>query len=234
MADGDRRRIPDRTGGRLGRHLHHDPRNRDYPARGVLFKDDAPIVTRTWWRRGVFDQGDTSSCSPHSAAGQLRTSPLRLVSPERASLPSYDSEAEILDLYAAAQKIDPWKDERHDGTTSDAPLKILRDRGVIREWRWCFGLDDVLRTLSHHGPVGVGVNWHDDMSDPDALGFVKPTGEIIGGHEFELLAVHTVGTYVTAVNSWSAKWGQHGRFRIHWDDLDALLKDDGDAVTIVV
>lgn len=246
MADGDKQILEEfdseSGGGKLGRHIFHDPQNRAFPARGILFAEAAPIVPRVWWVRHLFDQGDTSRCTVETAAGMVFSSPNRLEL-DRANLERYDEEDERQELYLVSQRDhDPWPGGEPDylGTSSDAPAKELRARGHIREWRWCFGLDDVLRTLSVHGPVGIGTYWFEGMDEPigDAA-VLELMGQARGGHETLLYAVkpdddYDGGGYVDGVNSWGP-WGpRRGRFRLSWRTLEDLLEQDGDAWTIVL
>jgi hypothetical protein len=244
MADGDLRRIeqrPSAVAGELGRHLWHDPRNRSFPARGVVFAAEDPVVPRVHWRRVVFDQGGSSACTMFSAAGCLHTSPNRLRL-AKAGLLAYDSYDELVMGYLRAQAEDPWDGGEPDyyGSSTDAPFKILRAEGRIAEWRWCFGLEDVLCTLAYHGPVSIGTDWYSGMDEPrgrDAV--VEPVGNIRGGHAYEVYAVmpHAKwpgGGYVDCFQSWG-DWGpRHGRFRMSWEALGHLLDSQGEACTIVL
>lgn len=234
MSDGDLFFIEDTTGGRLGRTIvHHNPRNRAFPVRGMLFAADAPLRTKIHRRVGVFDQGHESSCTMQAAVGVLRTSPFagKLARSNRAA---YDTPLERYEAYKRAQRLDPWPGESYDGSSTDAPYKLFRDERRIREWRWCFGLDDVLRALSHYGPVSIGTNWHAGMEQTDGAGYVHPTGAILGGHAYELVGISVDSKSVLAVNSWGTAWGVNGRMRLTWDELDQLLKASGDACTVVL
>lgn len=240
MADSDLYYVDDLTDGLLGRNVvWHDPANRSYPVRGVLFAEDAPIHSKTWKQREVTNQGFTSSCTAHSAAGLVRWHPFHRMTPS-GTRKLYDTFDERVDLYEEAQRHDPWPGEDYEGSSTDAPFKVLRLRGHIKEWRWCFGLDDVLRTLTNHGPVGIGVNWTRDMMDTDANGFIHYTGGIIGGHAVKLLGIRivpgvTIGeSYVVGINSWGS-WGfrNSGRFKLLIAELKQLLIDNGEALTIV-
>lgn len=221
--------------GLLGRVRYHDPNNRSYPMRALMGE---AIVRRnvTWWRRGVFDQGNTSSCTAHAATGLLVTSPFRMSTASRPHLPAYDTFEERVELYRKAQTVDPWPGESYEGSSTDAPFKILRERGHIREWRWCFGVNDVLDTLSAYGPVAVGTNWYRTMFQADPItGRVTIEGSVAGGHAYQLIGISVRNKTVTAVNSWGEQFGVRGRFVLTWDQLGKLLEDDGgEACTVVL
>lgn len=246
MADGDKLIIPEQEsddgGGRLGRHVFHDPGNRAFAAVGAVVSDDQPVVPRVWWVRHLFDQGDSSGCTAETAAGAVFSSPNRLEL-DRMNLERYDEPAERHDLYLVAQRDhDPWSGGEPDyyGTSSDAPARELRARGQIREWRWCFGLSDALKTLSGHGVIGIGILWFARFDSPEGdEALLEIGGDVRGGHEVLLYAVkpdarYDGGGYVDGINSWGA-WGpRRGRFRMSWKTLGDLLEMQGDAWTIVL
>ncbi len=217
----------------LGRNLYHDPRNRDYPIRELLPRETTP-KRRPWWRRGVYDQGSESSCTAQAAAGVLESSPNRQV--YRGHLPHYDEVPERFELYREAQRHDPWQGEepQYKGSSTDAPFKVLRNRGQIAEWRWCFGIQDVIDTLNVFGPVALGTTWHHDMFRPDANGYVSLTGGVAGGHAYETVWYDLNEQRFRCVNSWDRSWGQSGRFWLRYEQVEALLADRGEAVTIVL
>lgn len=215
-------------GGRLGRHLHFDERSWNFPVR--LLKG-AAIRTRTWERRTKpFDQGELGSCTGNGAAGVACTEPYR-----QAGL-RY-TEALAKKVYSRATRDDtivgvwPPKDT---GSTVLGAMKAMRDLGLAKGYHWCFGLDEVLKTLSTLGPVEVGVNWYEGFDKPDARGLVKVGGSIRGGHAFEVLGVDAERKLVWGINSWGPDWGLEGRFAFSWKDLDRLLHEDGEASTITL
>src|SRR4051794_32611008 len=58
--------------GKLGRRLQHDPRSKEFPARGAT-----KLVTTFHSRHlGALDQRDTSMCTGFSMVGCLMTDPL--------------------------------------------------------------------------------------------------------------------------------------------------------------
>jgi hypothetical protein len=212
----------------MGRSIiDHDPQNRNYPAR-ALFAAGLPRRNRTWRRGNAYDQGPTSSCVGQTFKGVLNTATLS------AHWPYYwRSTFDAISFYKAGQQFDEWPGDDYDGTSARGVCRALENNSYISEYRWCFGLDDVLDTLSHHGPVAIGVNWHSGMWSTDGSGFIHPTGAVVGGHEVELHGIHVRDTYVVGTNSWGRGWGEQGRFLLAWQDLDTLLQDDGDAVTIL-
>lgn len=240
MADGDLQYIEDKTGGRLGRNiLWHDPQNRNWMARGTVFAEGAEILRKSWWCRHLFDQ-QGPSCTMQSAAGVLHTSPFR-ISLNRENLTAYDTEEERHAGYLRAQRYDPWEGENYDGSSTDAPFKMLREEGRIREWRWCFGWDDVLRTLSHHGPVSIGTLFFSGMDEPlGPDGLIEATGDLWGGHAYELYAVlpddrYEGGGAVDWMQSWGLRGPRRGRYRMSWATGRRLVEEmQGEAVTVVL
>jgi hypothetical protein len=220
--------LPSRHGGRLGRHLHFDERSRGFPVR---LPKGAAIQTRTWVRTTrAFNQGELGSCSGNGAAGLLCTEPYR-----RAGLRC--TEALARRVYSQATKDDAivgaWP-PTDTGSTVLGAMKALRDLKLAKGYRWCFGLDDVLKTLSTLGPVEVGLSWYEGFDRPDAGGLVKLAGSVRGGHAFELLGVDAEQKLVWAINSWGPDWGLRGRFAFSWKDLERLLHEQGEASTVVL
>lgn len=219
-----------RPGQRLGRSLIAlDPLSRGYPAAGVLFAVDAPLRTKTWLRPSAWNQGNTSQCVLYTVKGLCCTRPFAQVPPALKDRVKIDPAA----WYPEAQDVDEWPGRDYDGTSVLAGMKIAVRHGYVRVYRWCFGLDDVLRTLSHHGPVAAGLQWHDSMfsTDPNGVLKVDRGSPIAGGHAIELIGIDVTRKQVVGVNSWGRLWGSNGRFKLSWDDLGWLLKQDGEAVT---
>ncbi len=219
---------PSEHGGRLGRHLHFDERSRDFP---VLLDKGAVIQTRLWARSlQAFKQGNLRTCTGQGAMGVLCTEPYR-----RPGI-RY-SEALIRQVYTKASHHDtiagawPSKDT---GSTVLAAMKALKFIGYTKGFRWCFSLEDVLKTLSTTGPVELGLNWYEGFDRPDAHGLVKRQGDVRGGHALELLGVDAERKLVWAINSWGPEWGIKGRLALSWKDLDYLLHENGEAATVLI
>jgi hypothetical protein len=219
---------PSRQGGRLGRHLHFDERSRNFP---VPLLPGATIQTRTWSRTlQAFSQGELGSCTGNGAVGVICTQPYRQPG-------SRYSEALARKVYSQATRDDAivgtWPPQ-DTGSTVLGAMKALKDLQLAKGYQWCFGLDDVLKTLATLGPVEVGVSWYEGFDRPDAKGLVKLAGGVRGGHAFELLGVDAENQLVWAINSWGKDWGLAGRFAFSWKDLDRLLQEQGEAATVVL
>lgn len=219
--------IPTRPG--MGRSLiDHDPRNRNFPARGVMFDPAAPIRSRTWRRGYPYDQGATSQCVAYTAKGLFNTAPLS------AGLSYYTRSKIVPEIwYEGAQDFDEWEGSEYDGTSARGILRYLTSVGKIHEYRWCFGLDDVLKTVSNYGPVSVGSWWRADMWGTNEQGLVPYSGEYAGGHQWELIGVDESREEIIAMNSWGRSWGTNGRFKMKFAEFEKLLEDDADAHTVV-
>lgn len=213
----------------LGRHVHHDPRNRDHRA---LVTPPVKSVREfpTWASRTVFDQGSESSCTAQASAGLLFTAPF--ASQARQDRLRFDQPAERLDLYREAQKVDPWPGEAYEGSSTDAPFRVMRTLGVIQSWKWLFGIDEIREWLRWFGPVAVGTVWLDGMFEPNPRGFLEVSGNVAGGHAYRLVSYSARRAAFRVVNSWGRGWGDAGRVWIAAADLGALIANDGDAVTV--
>lgn len=221
--------IPTRPG--MGRSIvWHDERSKNYRAVDLIRGAVAATKPRdrTWRRGQAYDQGNTSMCVAYTGKGLLNTKPI-------SSQVDYDtrSEYDVEAFYAGAQEMDEWPGIDYDGTSALGLCKYLVSRALIQEYRWCFSLNDILLTLSHVGPVGLGIWWYTDMFYPNAEGLITPTGVREGGHEVELIGVDISEKVVIGMNSWGEDWGYNGRFKLRWEDLEKLLNEQGDAITIL-
>lgn len=240
MSDNVRVILPEQPSNpyRLGRHIWHDPRNRLHRALEAPQVNLPSPKRGPWYTVDVFNQ-QGSSCTANAAVGLLRTSPNReLLKPHWTE---YDSEQERFDLYREGQRNDPWPGEEpeYEGTSTDAPLKVLKDRGVIKEYRWLFGPDDVQQYLMYHGPAILGTVWYNSMFDPvfsrnDATLKVDPASGVAGGHAYRIVYYDLTNKRYRIVNSWGRSWGWGGRAWLAEADLVRLLAEDGDAVTVVL
>lgn len=204
-----------------------DTRNADYPV-SLLWTDKkscanitaAPaIVTKKWDDYAYLDQGSDGACVGFGTSGELAALP--------ESAPGIDYTF-AMDLYHDAQHIDEWPGEDYEGTSVLAGAKVAQNRGFYSSYLWATNEADVAATVSNYGPVIIGVNWHEDMMDTDADGFVHVSGDVVGGHCVVVIGIDVENGYYTFRNSWSESWGQNGEGKISRKDMAKLIADDGD------
>lgn len=204
---------------RLDRVQQWDARSRDYPVRALL-RDVRKPRTRRWPVRPKLDQGREGACVGFGWTHWWAAAPR-----EHRTVREGTAQA----VYRRAQQLDEWAGEQYEGTSVLAGAKAASELGWVKEYRWAFGLDDVLLALSHHGPVVMGTVWLDGMYEPDARGRLHVTGSEVGGHCWLARGLDTRRRLVLARNSWGADWGRGGDFLITWDDLELLLHRGGEA-----
>lgn len=214
---------PSAHGGRLGRHVEHDPRSRQYDVEAVSRETVHPVL----WKRysKILNQGDIGSCTGNAMAGWLGCAPHV---GDSGSATEFDEHFAVK-LYASATFLDriPGEYPPDDtGSTGLAVAKAARGMGLIRSYSHAFTVNGLLLALQH-GPVIVGVSWFDSFDKPDSGGYVEisPNAQVRGGHEFLIRGWD--GQYLLADNSWG-DWGDHGSFHFSLDTWDQLRSQQAD------
>jgi hypothetical protein len=67
-----------------------------------------------------------------------------------------------------------------------------------------------------------------DPPDP-RTGRVDLSGGVLGGHAWLVRWFDERAMTFTGVSSWGRAWGRDGQFFIRYDDLDRLVKENGEA-----
>jgi hypothetical protein len=229
---------PSHAGGRLGRHVQHDPRSRAYAVSDDLLPSTYTSAVHQV-RIPVLDQGDLGSCTGNAAEAFAGSDPLYSDIPisvkARPSSSPDVAEQQAVALYSAATKLDDVHGQyppTDTGSTGVAVAKAAQTAGLISGYQHAFSLDTALKALAV-SPLIIGVNWYEGFDQPDANGVVKVSGEVRGGHEFLLFAIDAEQQRVLARNSWGTIWGVQGTFSFSWDDFGRLLDEDGDATLFV-
>lgn len=230
----------------LDRVVHFDERSRNFPIRAVV--NTNAFKTTTWECNTFNDQGQEGACVGFGWSHELASTP--------APVPTNNTVA--FSLYKRAQQLDPWPGENYSGTSVLAGAKAVQElknnvgQSYIAEYRWAFGLPDLLLALAHTGPVVLGLNWYEGMFDTDPLGFLRRTGALSGGHCILALGVYIVlvagftgeptqlshldldNSYIVLHNSWGKDWGTGGKAKISLRDMQTLLAEDGEACVPMV
>lgn len=208
----------------FGRRVEFDEASRRYPIRTLL--RPALRTSKMWDCYAQLDQGNVGACVGFSWAGELAATP--------EAVPGV-SDSTGTALYDRAQLLDQWADTPpEEGSSVLAGAKAVTEAGWLAEYRWAFGLDDLLDALSQFGPAVLGIPWLDGMMSTDAAGFIHAIGGKRGGHAILARGVNVEIGAVWLHNSWGPDWGQGGGAWISFDDLRALLADDGEACIPVV
>lgn len=214
---------PPSTDPRLGRLPEFDERSLNFPIRATLAVTQLPR-SYTWSCPLVLDQGSEGSCVGHAWAHEIAARPI--------TWPSSSYLARL--IYREAQKIDPWPGEGYEGTSVLAGVKIAASLGHYKEYRWAFGLDDLILALGYKGPAVLGINWYQGFYTPDSAGRIWPTGSVVGGHAILANGVNMPKRLIRLHNSWGPGWGINGEAFISFDDLSRLLSEGGEACVPVV
>lgn len=212
---------------RLDRIKQFDERSRNFPVAAVVPEE----ITRgrTWGAYARLDQGREGACVGFGVTHELAAYP--------AAVPNLTNDF-ALSVYHEAQKIDPWPGEDYSGTSVLAGVKVAHQRGYFDSYRWCFSIEDMLRALSHEGPIVVGTDWYDGMYQPAPSGLVSPSGSVVGGHcwlirGFQLKPTFASEPVFRARNSWGADWGVNADFFITLSDYEKYLMPGGEQVVFV-
>lgn len=224
---------------RLDRVVHFDERSRNFPIREAL--EAKQPRSYTWGCTAYHDQGTEGACVGFSWAHELTAAPVIVAT----------TAATATQIYKRAQFLDPWPGEAYDGTSVLAGAKAVQEmrtasgKPLLPEYRWAFGVDDLVLAIGYKGPAVLGINWWSGMFEPTAAGFVSPTGYIAGGHAILCRGFRFAKkdnarsitwdnmdrdkSYFLLHNSWGRDWGMAGTCKITVNDMHKLLEDDGEA-----
>lgn len=224
---------PSPHGGRLGRHIEHDPRSRGHAFGAVVTSMVDLSNVRHVRRGGPLDQGELGSCTGNATAGAINTLPLHVVGRHLLK------EQQAVEIYERATVLDEFDGSYppdDTGSSGLAAAQAAREMGYIDSYKHAFSVEEALAALMI-GPVITGVNWYEGFDQPDSHGVVKIAGEVRGGHEFEVVGFEPHAkldeSRVVCINSWGTGWGWTGRFAFTVATWRRLLDEQGD-VTILV
>lgn len=178
----------------------------------------APSGDVVWKDTKQLDQGQTGHCVGFGWAQWGNTEPVT------DSFANADGHA----VYYEAKVID-GQPGQENGSQVRSGAKAMQNRKRNSVYAFAATLDDVKTWVRAKGPVVIGSDWFNDMFNPDAQGFVKPTGSLAGGHCYLLVGdLASEGAFLFQ-NSWGANWGKNGYFKVKYADFQKLLDNYGDA-----
>jgi len=225
-------------GGRLGRHVNHDPESWNYR---VTRRGGRLVSVRHHRRVPIYDQSsivDLGSCVPHAGKGVLSTAPFRRrFTSEHGIIETYIELTATDDIPGYYKPGDPNSQDTGSDGLSFAKLAV--HKGWCASYQHAMGITDALDALQRSAEM-TGVNWYEGMDTPDENGLVTIAGAVRGGHEFEVDEYLQRGTLpnidedlVGADNSWGTGWGLHGRFYMTVATWAQLLEQNGDVTVLV-
>ncbi|WP_142282218.1 hypothetical protein [Mycobacterium sp. IEC1808] len=210
---------------RLGRHIEHDPRSRDFPAERAQ-----AIVSVDHRATGLpLDQGQIGSCTANALCGALNSAP------DYTGAKSY-TESDAVMLYELETKLEGQPYPPNDpGGSGLMVCKAAQQLGWISSYRHAFGLQHALTALVIQ-PVITGFNWYTSFDEPDPdTGLVTITDDatVRGGHEVVVDGIDADNQLIWLWNSWGTNFGRSGRFCMSFGTWEQLLAESGD-VTVPV
>ncbi len=180
-----------------------------------------------WTDAHQLDQGNYGTCVGNGWAQWGNTLPID----------DNFSEKDARAIYYEATVIDGQPDNPdapgggQQGSSVHSGAKAMLNRKRISAYAWAANVDEICQWLLIKGPVTVGTDWMNDMFNPDANGFVKPTGKLAGGHCFLALGYNPETQAIKFQNSWGTSWGQNGYFFMSKSDFIKLFSNQGEACT---
>lgn len=200
-----------------------DPRNmafllssREHPESVVLYEKRR---TRHWTVKTVLDQGSEGACVGYGSTHYCQSTPQ--------SQPRSDGSF-ARSLYIEAQELDEWPGENYEGTSVLGGMKALKTEKRVSGYLWATSTDEMAKFIGYVSPVVIGVDWHENMMDVDAGGFVHATGATVGGHCVCVCGYDDKDKTFTIVNSWGASWGEGGYAKITEHDMELLIGNQGE------
>jgi len=216
---------------RLNRLEEFDEKSRLYSIEDIR-KEGVELKSQLWDCDEWFNQGNEGACVGFALGHHLAAEPDEVDGLSDRFLREK--------IYWEAQKIDRWPggeypggDPFNSGTSVLAGVKIVKALNLIKEYRWAFGLEALLYGVGYSGPAVIGIPWYNDMYKPDANGFVKPTGNNVGGHAILVSGINIEEGYATLRNSWGKGWGKDGDCYITFEDLEKILNVRGECCFLI-
>lgn len=234
--------IFDRADPRLGRHVEHDSRSRNFPVttpppkklQTVYWGDSAPVL----------DQGNLGGCVGWTGADILNTELYGSVRQAKNNGQSY-TDKDGLTFYEAATHADnipgayPPVDS---GSTGLGLAKALKKLGLIDRYTHAFTWAQFLASMAV-GPVALGTLWTNRMFNPDRNGVVHvgalSNSTIAGGHEYMCRGINVEKSLALCRNHWRPSWNPKalgpklpGEFWLPVPDLKTLLANQGDVTVL--
>lgn len=202
----------------LDRKVRFDARSRNFPVMATI--NYTTPRSYTWACNTKLDQGTEGACTGFAVSHEAAARPV--------SVPNVTNSV-AQQIYYRARELDEWEGESYEGSSVLGAIKAAKEYGWYSEYRWAFGVNDLAIAVSRKGPAVLGINWYTGMYDTDSNGFIHASGSLAGGHAILCIGYNVKGNYFKLQNSWGPSWGLNGTCKISYEDMNRLLKEQGEA-----
>lgn len=187
----------------------------------------------------VLDQGQYGTCVGNGWSQWANTDPIDDKYTEGMGQSAKNGGPYARAVYYEATVIDGQPDDPdapnggQQGSTVRSGAKAMQARTRLSAYAFASSIDEIKQFVQQSGPVVVGTDWTNDMFNPDANGYITPTGATEGGHCYLIVGdLESEGAFLFQ-NSWGSSWGLNGRFKMKYADFEKLLNSGGEACAAV-
>lgn len=219
---------------RLDRIALFDRQSLNYRINEALNAEQQTLISKTWTTppdTPVLDQGQEGACVGFGVAHELLFYPV--------AVRKLDADFARQKIYWVAQRDDPWPggsypeaNPRYEGTSVLYGIKAAADLGYYKEYRWATSEKEMALGVGYLGPAIIGVDWYEGMFKPDSKGYIRPSGDKMGGHCCLVIGVNVRDDFYVIRNSWGPSWGTNGNCKISRKDMAKLIGDNGEVCII--
>lgn len=212
---------------KFGRVFKEDTRDEKFPVSEVISNQMPAIPKKNWWADGWHgNQTTTPFCVVYSWSHWFEDGPVIQNATVGREKPLFNTRR----FYDECQLRDQIPGTNYDGTTVRAGAAILKELGVISEYRWAFRVEDVIKAVTYLGPMVVGTMWYSRMTEPTSgKAIMHPRGRSEGGHAYLINGVDNEHEMFRVKNSWGRNWGIDGHAFISFRNFENLLARQGEA-----
>lgn len=211
----------------FGRIYKEDSRDARFPVSDTISPNLPEIPKKNWWADGWHgNQGITPYCVVYAWSHWFEDGPVIQNIVLGRDKPLFNTKS----FYDECQLRDQIPGTNYEGTTVRAGAAILKELGVIDEYRWAFSIDDVIKAVTYLGPMVVGTLWYSNMTSPTTdKAIMRPTGRSEGGHAYMINGIDMEKEQFRIKNSWGKNWGNGGQAFISFKNFEKLLQQQGEA-----